>query len=128
MDISKLKNNGYYTIAVSDSLTEAFAVLSLTESLSQSVNIATKKKLENIKGFSETKVEKIKEAVKKCAVSLVPCHLHRSSTDNTLQPSSGSFMTALDLADIRKRVIRVSTGSKQLDAMVGGCVLLLVTC
>ncbi|KAE9975573.1 carboxymethylenebutenolidase [Venturia inaequalis] len=102
VDISKLKNNGYYTIAVSDALADVFAALSVTESILQSVNIATKKKLENIKGFSETKVEKIKEAVRKCA------------------PSPSSFITALDLSEIRKRVIRVSTGSKQLDAMVGG--------
>lgn len=53
-------------------------------------------------------------------------HLDRSFTHSTLQPSPKSFITALDLSEIRKRVIRVSTGSKQLDAMVGGCVLLPV--
>jgi hypothetical protein len=46
-------------------------------------------------------------------------------TDSALQPpAQSSFITAHELSEIRKRVIRISTGSKQLDAMVGGCVLL----
>jgi hypothetical protein len=34
------------------------------------VHNTTKRQLEKIKGFSETKVEKVKEAVRKCMVSL----------------------------------------------------------
>ena len=49
-DISKLKANGYYTIA--------------------SVHAATRRNLLKIKGFSEIKVEKVKDALAKCQV----CH------------------------------------------------------
>ncbi|THC98737.1 hypothetical protein EYZ11_001800 [Aspergillus tanneri] len=47
-DITKLKANGFYTVT--------------------SVHGATRKTLLKIKGFSEVKVEKIKEAVNKCLV------------------------------------------------------------
>ncbi|KAI9771188.1 MAG: Meiotic recombination protein dmc1 [Geoglossum simile] len=47
-DITKLKNNGYYTTA--------------------SVHSATRRTLLKIKGFSEVKVDKIKEAIQKCQV------------------------------------------------------------
>lgn len=57
--------------------------------------MCTKKKLCNIKGLSEVKVEKIKEACQKL--------------DN------GGFLTALQFADKRKNVFRVSTGSKELE-------------
>ncbi|KAH8808075.1 meiotic recombination protein dmc1 [Xylogone sp. PMI_703] len=59
------------------------------------------KRLLKIKGFSEIKVEKLKEAGKK------------------LQPSSG-FITASELGHLRKRCYRISTGSKQLDACLNG--------
>ncbi|KAL4801920.1 hypothetical protein BDV18DRAFT_68031 [Aspergillus unguis] len=47
-DITKLKANGFFTIA--------------------SIHGATRKTLLKIKGFSEIKVEKIKEAISKCLV------------------------------------------------------------
>ncbi|KAL2042075.1 hypothetical protein N7G274_005263 [Stereocaulon virgatum] len=81
-DITKLKANGYYTVA--------------------SVHAATRKTLLKVKGFSEVKVEKIKEAIVKC------------------QPSASGFMTAVELSHQRKRVCKISTGSKQLDAILGG--------
>ncbi|CAN9355979.1 unnamed protein product [Alternaria alternata] len=46
VDISKLKSNGYYTIA--------------------SVHSATRRNLLKIKGFSEIKVDKVKDAIAKC--------------------------------------------------------------
>jgi meiotic recombination protein DMC1 len=46
----KLKAAGMYTVA--------------------SVHHTTKRQLEKIKGFSEVKVEKVKEAIKKCMVCL----------------------------------------------------------
>ncbi len=55
-----------------------------------------------IKGFSEVKVEKVKEAVAKC------------------QPTAFGFVTAMELGHQRKKVVRISTGSKQLDAILGG--------
>ncbi|MCJ1309469.1 Meiotic recombination protein dmc1 [Agyrium rufum] len=81
-DITKLKANGYYTVA--------------------SVHAATRRTLLKIKGFSEVKVEKIKEAIAKC------------------QPTGGGFMTAMELGHQRKRVVRISTGSKQLDTILNG--------
>jgi hypothetical protein len=51
-------------------------------------------------------------------------NLINSHPNGRLQPpAQSSFITAHELSEIRKRVIRISTGSKQLDAMVGGCVL-----
>ncbi|KAL1612652.1 carboxymethylenebutenolidase [Paraconiothyrium brasiliense] len=82
VDIAKLKANGYYTIA--------------------SVHAATRRSLAKIKGFSEIKVDKVKDALAKC------------------QPSGGGFQTAHDLGQQRKRVLKISTGSKQFDAILGG--------
>lgn len=48
VDIAKLKANGYYTIA--------------------SVHAATRRTLLKIKGFSEIKVDKVKDAIAKCQV------------------------------------------------------------
>jgi meiotic recombination protein DMC1 len=48
VDIAKLKANGYYTIA--------------------SVHAATRRNLLKIKGFSEIKVDKVKDAITKCQV------------------------------------------------------------
>ncbi|CAN9473868.1 unnamed protein product [Alternaria alternata] len=55
-----------------------------------------------IKGFSEIKVDKVKDAIAKS------------------QPSGGGFQTAHELGHLRKRVIKISTGSKALDAVLGG--------
>lgn len=61
----------------------------------------TKKKLSLIKGLSEAKVDKIKEAVEKiCGKSLL--------------------QTGYDFMLKRKRVFKVSTGSCNLDAILGG--------
>ncbi|KAF2112125.1 meiotic recombination protein-like protein dmc1 [Lophiotrema nucula] len=82
VDISKLKANGYYTIA--------------------SVHAATRRTLLKIKGFSEIKVDKVKDALAKC------------------QPAGGGFQTAHELGQQRKRVMKISTGSKQFDTILGG--------
>ncbi|RDW62599.1 p-loop containing nucleoside triphosphate hydrolase-9 [Coleophoma crateriformis] len=81
-DISKLKQSGIHTVP--------------------SLLYATKKKLSKIKGFSETKVEKIVEAGKK------------------MLPSATGFQTGSEIAEYRKRCIRISTGSKQLDVALNG--------
>ncbi|KAJ5312951.1 hypothetical protein PENANT_c018G04605 [Penicillium antarcticum] len=81
-DITKLKASGFYTVA--------------------SVHGATRKTLLKIKGFSEVKVEKVKEAIQKCL------------------PSASGFITAMELHHQRKRVVRISTGSKQFDSILGG--------
>ncbi|KAJ5096298.1 hypothetical protein NUU61_005654 [Penicillium alfredii] len=81
-DIAKLKANGFYTVA--------------------SVHGATRKTLLKIKGFSEVKVEKVKEAIQKCL------------------PFASGFVTAMELWHQRKKVVRISTGSKQFDSILGG--------
>ncbi|CAH0694076.1 unnamed protein product [Spodoptera exigua] len=79
-DIKKLKAAGICTI--------------------KGIQMSTKKKLCNIKGFSDTKVDKIKEACQKVA---------------TL-----GFMTALEVSDRRKQVFKISTGSLELDKLLAG--------
>ncbi|TFY79448.1 hypothetical protein EWM64_g4561 [Hericium alpestre] len=64
------------------------------------VNMTTRRQMLKIKGMSEAKVEKIKEAAHKILGS--------------------SFATGLEMQDKRKRVINISTGSKSVDAMLGG--------
>uniref|UniRef100_A0A1B6GPJ8 Meiotic recombination protein DMC1/LIM15 homolog n=1 Tax=Cuerna arida TaxID=1464854 RepID=A0A1B6GPJ8_9HEMI len=79
-DIKKLKATGICTI--------------------KGIQMCTRKRLCNIKGFSEAKVDKIKEACAKL--------------------SAISFLTALQVSDKRKNVFRVSTGSEELDKLLGG--------
>ncbi|EKV11430.1 Meiotic recombination protein (Dmc1), putative [Penicillium digitatum] len=81
-DITKLKANGFYTVA--------------------SVHGATRKTLLKIKGFSEVKVEKVKEAIQKCL------------------PAASGFISAMELHHQRKKVVRISTGSKQFDSILNG--------
>ncbi|KAG2178816.1 hypothetical protein INT43_001662 [Umbelopsis isabellina] len=64
------------------------------------VQMVTKRNLCKIKGLSEAKVDKIKEAAGK----IVNC----------------SFVTAMDISFARQKVITISTGSKQLDSLLGG--------
>ena len=35
-------------------------------------------------------------------------------------------MTAMELGHQRKRVVKISTGSKQLDTILGGCDLIIL--
>ncbi|KAI0305156.1 Rad51-domain-containing protein [Multifurca ochricompacta] len=63
------------------------------------VNMTTRKQMLKIKGMSEAKVEKIKEAAHKIIGS--------------------SFATGLELQEKRKRVLTISTGSKAVDIMLG---------
>lgn len=74
-DITKLKVNGFYTVAVCtlSRFTWEWPILAVNSSLTnqlqpQSVHGATRRTLLKIKGFSEIKVEKIKEAIQKCQV------------------------------------------------------------
>lgn len=99
VDIAKLKANGYYTIA--------------------SVHSATRRNLLKIKGFSEIKVDKVKDAITKCQVS-APIAVHWYTSLIVVQPAGGGFQTAHELGQQRKRVLKISTGSKQLDTILGG--------
>lgn len=78
-----------------------------------------KKHLEKIKGFSDAKVDKIKEAVKKCLVS-IPMSNCRGLAIDFSKPNPTPFITGIEVLNKRKRVIKISTGSKQLDKILGG--------
>jgi len=79
-DITKLKNAGICTV--------------------KGVIMTTRKGLCNIKGISDAKVEKIKEAAAKL-------------TDT-------GFITAMEYSVKRQRIIRITTGSVELDKLLGG--------
>ncbi|KAK0260201.1 Meiotic recombination protein dmc1 [Friedmanniomyces endolithicus] len=81
-DIIKLKAASFHTVAA--------------------VHAAMSKHLLKIKGFSEVKVDKVKEAAKKCL------------------PNSQNFITAAETLHLRKRCFRLSTGSKQWDSILLG--------
>ncbi|XP_058958962.2 meiotic recombination protein DMC1/LIM15 homolog [Pocillopora verrucosa] len=79
-DIKKLKSAGICTI--------------------KGVKMTTRRKMCQIKGISEAKMEKIKEASAKLA--------------------NAGFVTALEYSDMRKMVFRISSGSTELDKLLGG--------
>ncbi|XP_065183788.1 meiotic recombination protein DMC1/LIM15 homolog [Sycon ciliatum] len=79
-DIKKLKSAGICTI--------------------KGIQMTTRKRLCAIKGISEAKVDKIKEASLKLAES--------------------GFLTALEYSDRRKMCFKISTGSSELDKLMGG--------
>ncbi|EEB10495.1 conserved hypothetical protein [Pediculus humanus corporis] len=79
-DIKKLKASGICTI--------------------KGIQMTIKRRLCAIKGFSEAKVDKIKEA---CA-KIYTVH----------------FSTALEVSNKRKQVFKISTGSQELDKLIGG--------
>lgn len=84
----------------------------------QAVNARSRRWLEkNIKGFSDVKVGKIKEAIKKMRV----CRFQIDERDITDESKpNADFMTGSELAEVRKRCFRISTGSKQLDHILNG--------
>ncbi|CAG2199262.1 DMC1 [Mytilus edulis] len=79
-DIKKLKQVGICTI--------------------KGIQMTTKKRLCAVKGISEAKMEKIKEAANKLC--------------------DPGFLTALEYSDKRKAVFRITTGSVELDKLCGG--------
>lgn len=64
------------------------------------VQMCTRKFLLSIKGISEAKVDKIKEAAMKMA--------------------DAGFITAMEYSARREKVIRITTGSAELDKLLGG--------
>jgi meiotic recombination protein DMC1 len=63
-----------------------------------------RRKMLDIKGFSEIKVDKIKEAALKCT------------------PGVSGFITAFELRENRRNIFTISTGCKAFDTMLGGYV------
>ena len=82
-DLKKLKAVGIHTV--------------------RGLKMVTKKKLCAIKGLSEAKVEKIKEAL-----------LKSRGGENC------RFVTALQVSSNRKNVYKLATGSQELDKLLGG--------
>ncbi|CAO3615529.1 unnamed protein product [Cunninghamella blakesleeana] len=80
VDINKLKGAGICTIS--------------------GIQMSTKRALTKIKGLSETKVDKIKEAASKI--------------------QTATFLSGTEVAVKREKVMKISTGSSQLDALLGG--------
>jgi len=67
--------------------------------------------------MSEAKVEKIKEAAHKILV----CRILGAYMGILTSSSQGSsFSTGVEVQDKRKRVLVISTGSKSVDAILGG--------
>ncbi|XP_013386892.1 meiotic recombination protein DMC1/LIM15 homolog [Lingula anatina] len=79
-DIKKLKQAGICTV--------------------KGIHMTTRRKMCTIKGISEAKMEKIKEAAAKICES--------------------GFLTALEYSEKRKECFRISTGSQELDKLLGG--------
>ncbi|KAF8922068.1 putative DMC1 protein [Mucidula mucida] len=85
------------------------------------VNMTTRRQLLKIKGMSEAKVEKIKAR----SGSQDPgARYHSVSHMNVLMVYQGSsFATGIEVQDKRKRVLVISTGSKSVDAILGGGIM-----
>ncbi|EEC08841.1 meiotic recombination protein DMC1/LIM15 homolog [Ixodes scapularis] len=93
-DIDMLQNHGINVADIKKLKTAGICTV-------RGVQMTTRKKLCAIKGISEAKVDKIKEVVAKIA-------------------DGGGFLTALEVCEKRRHVFRVSTGSKELDKLMGG--------
>lgn len=94
IDVDQLQSQG---INVADLKKLKSAGICTTRGL----KMITKKKLCNIKGLSEAKVDKIKEAMMKMS-------------------ASSGFVTALEASIQRRSVFRLSTGSQEFDKLIGG--------
>jgi meiotic recombination protein DMC1 len=85
--------------------------------------MATRRSLCKIKGLSENKVDKIKEAASK--ITVIPKSLSQLIPIFVLTIvirlyKTCSFITAMDVSHARQKVFKISTGSKQLDILLGG--------
>ncbi|KAG0953210.1 hypothetical protein G6F57_002160 [Rhizopus arrhizus] len=78
------------------------------------VQMMTKRSLLKIKGLSETKVDKIKEAALKIQASILLLLLL------LILHQGPGFVTAKQVALQREKVVKISTGSRQLDSLLGG--------
>ncbi|RCI04235.1 hypothetical protein CU098_007848 [Rhizopus stolonifer] len=94
-DIKKLQNSGFYTI--------------------ESIAYSPIKALLAIKGFSETKVDKIMKEGNNLSLSLL---LAYNSLVNLLVNTG--FTTAMEIQTRRNEMIYVTTGSRELDKALGG--------
>ncbi|KAI9247348.1 meiotic recombinase Dmc1 [Sporodiniella umbellata] len=96
-DIMKLKTSGLCTV--------------------KGVQMMTKRALLKIKGLSETKVDKIKEAALKIQVKKKK---KKKLFKYKKKKKGPGFVTAKEIAVQREKVVKISTGSQQLDCLLGG--------
>ncbi|KAJ3511486.1 hypothetical protein NLJ89_g4074 [Agrocybe chaxingu] len=89
---SSLKSRPHFLLLKSAAINTVFGV-----------SMTTRRQMLKIKGMSEAKVEKIKEAASKILGS--------------------SFATGVEVQDKRKRVHAISTGSKSVDGILGGGIM-----
>lgn len=94
-DVDLLQNHGINMADIKKLKTAGICTI-------KGLQMTTKKKLCAIKGLSEAKVEKMKEGLLK------------------MSGSGGGFCTALQASVKRKQVFRVSTGSNELNKLMGG--------
>eukprot|EP01134_Creolimax_fragrantissima_P003871 CFRG3871T1 len=92
-DIDEIQQYGINAADIAKLRTQGIATV-------KGVQMQTKKTLLQIKGLSEAKIDKIKEAAKKI--------------------SRIDFITAHELSVKREQIIRCSTGSSDLDQLLGG--------
>ncbi|XP_014670277.1 PREDICTED: meiotic recombination protein DMC1/LIM15 homolog [Priapulus caudatus] len=92
-DIDTLQNHGINVADIKKMKTTGICTI-------RGVQMTTRKKLCNIKGLSEAKVDKIKEAVAKI--------------------SNIGFLTGLEVSEKRKQVFKITTGSEEFDKLLGG--------
>lgn len=69
--------------------------------------------MSQVKGLSETKVEKIKDAVNKIFVRILLLTIL-----SLMQPLA--LKTGSEIYNSRRRVFSITSGSKQLDSVLGG--------
>lgn len=81
-DVAKLKNGGFHTV--------------------ESIAHATLRKLTEVKGMSEQKIQKIKDIIKSNGLVML------------------GFKTAAEQLSITKDMVKISTGSRDLDSLLGG--------
>ena len=93
LDIDLLQNHGINVADIKKLKTAGICTI-------KGVQMTTRRKMCQIKGISEAKMEKIKEAAAKL--------------------SSAGFVTALEYSDARKMCFRIATGSDELNKLLGG--------
>ncbi|XP_028395091.1 meiotic recombination protein DMC1/LIM15 homolog [Dendronephthya gigantea] len=93
LDIDLLQNHGINVADIKKLKTAGICTI-------KGVQMTTRRKMCQIKGISEAKMEKIKEAAGKLSTS--------------------GFVTALEYSDSRKMCFRIGTGSDELNKLLGG--------
>lgn len=78
------------------------------------------KNLAKIKGFSEIKVEKLKEAARKCSVRMILLSPLCDALLMLLKPDGRKFKTSAELLQERKSCFRLSTGSENWNKILKG--------